>query len=259
MSNTTKDKYKLFTVEHKLVEDLPDNAKIIGFIQNGKASVDRLEKKETYSTKTLKNATVYYPICSKRPNFYKIKGYILANENENEWLGYCDNRSYFIFFLLSLGIFLSSSIACVGVNYLFQNDSPQVNSKTNNKASEKPSEETTVERGDGVSNLDDLLQSDASTHTLSVPQFSELYITQSTYIPLINLPQNDILMMYEVYTLDNKLVFASKEPILPNSEDKWYLSNYDKGDYDFIIRAYKVDSEGNKGNSVSFNTTIHIQ
>ena len=107
-------------------------------------------------------------------------------------------------------------------------------------------------------NINNLSSGHIDSHTLSVPHFSELNVSNGIYIPLTNLPYNDILLKYEVYDTEKNLVFKSSTPIKPNNSDKWYLDGYDAGVHRFIIIAYKIDEYGNIGNSVSFNTTLYI-
>ena len=178
---------------------------------------------------------------------YSCKGYTYIGDNK--WLGYCSkSRLYILLFLLIITLL---TIVCKGK--IFTSNPAQDNASESNV--------TTENSGGGydLSNMDDLLHSGSSSNTLSVPQFSELFVSNGIYIPLVNLPYNKILMKYEVYDSNNTLVFESSEPISPNSEDRWYLNGYNQGDYYFTIIAYKVDEQGNKGNSVSFNTVLHFQ
>lgn len=256
-----KDKYFVFEVPLTLFNKLEGNKKNksenIVYIKEGNAVIDKPNGVEYYSVHTSKNNMAHYPIYQKRPNFHKVVGYLPKNEDSDYIIGYCrPSTAFIIFFIFSLIITGLSALfySCpdVLINGFFSSSSVQ------DESLEISTELQTIEKGNGISDMNDLLHSNASTHTLSVPQFSELYVTNGIYVPLINLPQNDILIMYKVYDDKNNIVFESSKPIKPNDEDKWYINGYAPGSYYFTIIAYKVDESGNVGNSISFNTTLYI-
>ena len=259
MDNLIKDKYLVFEVPFKLSDKNKDikNEHIV-YIKEGNAVIDKSNGVEYFSARTSKNNIAYYPIYKKRPNFHKVVGYLPKSDDVEYVVGYCrHNIAFLIFFILFFIAIGSSALLCSFSNSLMKKTELSL-SFTQTETPKTSVEQQTIEKGDGISDMSDLLHSDASVHTLSVPQFSELYVSNGVYIPLINLPQNDILIKYKVFDDKNNIIFESSEPIKPNDEDKWYISGYALGSYYFTIVAYKVDEYGNVGNSVSFNTTLHI-
>lgn len=251
MPNIYYDKHKSFSVPLVLSKkkELPKDVEI-SYIKSKKAIIDKENDKQYYEARTKKHKVVYYQLYKKRPSFYKVKGYV--RQPDLSAIALCSFNMFFIIFIM-VGLLLIGGVLFGG------KIASNIDLQTNNSNVTK--EEPTIPQGSGVTNLDDLLHSNGEQTDFSVPQFSGLYITNGIYIPLMNLPQNQVYMMYEVYNTKNELVFASKEPIPPNDEDRWYLEGYEKGSYEFIVRAYKVNvDEGKviKGNSVTFNTTIYI-
>lgn len=213
-----------------------NDTNIVGYVRGKNLASDN----DDYLLITSINGYDYrYKVTDKSSLF--VNGYIPVGDNN--YLGYISNKftpALILLLATLVGLFLISSL---------------LNSKGRGTNSYDYS--ITVS-GSGITDIEDMLRGKSKSHSMSVPQFSSLFIYKGTYIPLVNLPSNDVMIMYEVYDLNNNLVFSSDEPLVPNSEDKWYLENYELGVHEFIVKAFKVDGDLNKGNSVSFNTSIHI-
>ena len=222
-----------------------------------KDSLDEDDWDNNVTLLTNLNNKKYYNLTPSKE--YTLLGYIQIDENR--YVGFT-RRNNTILIVLFLCLFLSlCSLGWTAKTYGFslpwQFKLPQIEwfKSTDNSIIDKQPIETTPA---GITDISDLLYGNGGVETLSVPQFSDLYLRSSNYIPLMNVPENNVYMEYEIYDTENNLVFKSEKPIPPNSEDRWYISEYEPGDYEFIIVAYMADLKGNRGNSVSFNTTIHI-
>lgn len=246
-NNSNDSKYKRKNVIHKykskndivsfsLIKANKKDINIVGYFKNKQLAFNDDDSIEFTSI----NGQKYkYKVTHKKSAF--IQGYVYVGDDN--YIGYIKNNIIVYFILLLMLIF----------GFWFVSSVIKSNSNNNNTTKE------IVEKSDeGITDINGLLHSKGNSHTMSIPQFSSLYIYKNTYVPLINLPENDIMIMYEVYDLDNNLVFVSENPLKPNSEDKWYLDNYESGSHEFIVKAFKVDDKSNKGNSVSFNTNIYI-
>ena len=256
MKNTVKIKhgkeYAEITLRHLKHKEKRD-ANVLGYFHSD--SYSKYNGSKQIELVTNKGNKLRYNLTDNAE--YQVLGYV--DVGNNTYVGYTRKNNVLLFLLLS--ILLISSFVCLLTHnpkacHAFTRfvENFKVEHNNTNNPENNPQKET----GSGITDIKDLLQGDSSTLTLSVPQFSDLYITNTTYIPLMNIPENNVYILYDVYDMQNNIVFQSKTPIPPNGEDKWYLRNYKPGDYDFIIVAYMCDSHGNKGNSVSFNTTIHI-
>lgn len=230
-------KYKKEIIALSLIAEKIPKEKVVGYIKPNSLSKESRENKTDVICVLSENKVPYFFEVKESSNM-PVVGYIQVDDDQ--YIAYTKNFKTIIPIILLIGCCLAGNLFIPEQEIIDKID------------------EITDSLTNGITDMGDLLHGKGSVGTLSVPQFSELYISSENYVPLINLPQNSILMMYEVYSADNELVFSSKKPIAPNSEDRWYLSDYESGDYTFTIVAYKVSSDGQKGNSVSFSTILHI-
>lgn len=209
---------------------------IVGYFKNKKLASDN---DNNIVIQSMNNDEYKYKLFNKGSVF--TQGYVSVGNGD--YVGYINTKPFAllcVFIPLVLTLFIVSRVLFSYGNRL-------------------PIEDLSVaSTGEGITDIEDMLHGKSESHEMSVPQFSSLFIYKGTYVPLINLPQNDVMLMYEVYDTNNKLVFSSERALVPNSEDKWYLDGYETGAHTFLVKASKVDVDMNKGNTVTFNTTIHI-
>lgn len=209
---------------------------IVGYFKNKKLASDN---DNNIVIQSMNNDEYRYKLFNKGSVF--TQGYV--NVGNDDYVGYINTKPFAllcVFIASVVTLFVICGVLFNHCNRLLIGD-PYV-----------------VSTGEGITDIEDMLHGKSKSHEMSVPQFSSLFIYKGTYVPLVNLPQNDVMLMYEVYDTDNKLVFSSEKALVPNSEDKWYLDGYKTGAHTFVVKASKVDVDMNKGNTVTFNTTIHI-